>query len=594
MLKRMLPVWILLLIMVFAGGAYGQSESSGIPAEPSEQAPAQEVQPQAEAVPQAQLEAVPAEAAKAAEEEDNTVTLDFKDADIQNVLRVLAYKSGVNIVAGKEVAGTVTIRLVDVPWEQALQVILSTYGFAYEREGNIISVATMEALKERREKKKELTEIEGVTSKVFTLQFLDASDAKKMLEPQLSPQGKISVLEITGQKGWKIGAVVAGGASSEEGKERRSRENARSRSLVITDTPTFLDRIAKILKEIDVKPVQVLVEARIMEVSKDLLRDLGVEWSTGYRLQNHEALTTAGVLNGGIKVKQGHALKTEGVLSGSSYSMTEPNDVTGYQPANFTPLATNINPYNAGLQLLYAKLFGTQMEAMIHALEEDVRTNTLSAPKILTLSGQEALILIGQKYPIIESNISGTSGTATITLAYYQDVGIQLYVVPQVSGDEKFVNMIVHPVVSSFTETVSANDYPILLTREAETQVLMRDGETIVIGGLLKDVKSKGRIGIPILGDIPIIGNLFSRATNDTTKIDLLIFVTARIVRPGELTEAEMAMVKQALDAGQANVTPAPAPAKKDNKKEDKKKEKTSAPMPAEGFSRGNMGYIKK
>lgn len=585
MSKRILPILILLSMVVFAGGAYGQSEPSVTPV--------QETQPQVEpeAKAEAPAEAVPAQAAKAPE--DNTVTLDFKDADIQNVLRVLAYKSGVNIVAGKEVAGTVTIRLVDVPWEQALQVILSTYGFAYERDGNIISVATIEALKERREKKKELTEIEGVTSKVFTLQYLDASDAKKMLEPQLSPQGKISVLEITGQKGWKIGAVVAGGSSSEEGKERRSRENARSRSLVITDTPTFLDRIAKILKEIDVKPVQVLIEARIMEVSKDVLRDLGVEWSTGSRLQNHQALTTAGVLNGGINVKAGHDY-TRGVVSGSNYSQTEPGDATGYDPSNFTPLATNLNPYNAGLQLLYQKLFGTQMEAMIHALEEDVRTNTLSAPKILTLSGQEALILIGQKYPIIESNISGTSGTATITLAYYQDVGIQLYVVPQVSGDEQFVNMIVHPVVSSFTNTVSANAYPILLTREAETQVLMRDGETIVIGGLLKDVKSKGRIGIPILGDIPIIGNLFSRATNDTEKIDLLIFVTARIIRPGELTEEEMAMVKQALDAGQANVTPAPEPAKKENKKEDKKKEDTGAPMPAEGFSRGNMGYIKK
>lgn len=583
--KRMLPIWILLLIMVFAGGAYGQSE--------------QEVQPQV--APEVQVEAAPQEAAKAAEvaeAKENTVTLDFKDADIQNVLRVLAYKSGVNIVAGKEVVGTVTIRLVDVPWEQALQVILSTYGFAYERDGNIISVATVDALKERREKKKELTEIEGVTSKVFTLQYLDASDAKKMLEPQLSPQGKISVLEITGQKGWKIGATVAGGSSSDEGKARRARENARSHSLVITDTPTFLDRITKILKEIDVKPVQVLIEARIMEVNKDALRDIGMEWSTGYRLQNHKALTTGGVLNGGVNVHAGKEpigkSRTAGVLSGSNYSQTEPGDATGYQPANFTPLATNLNPYNAGLQLLWAKLFGTQMEAMVHALEEDVRTNTLSAPKILTLSGQEALILIGQKYPIIESNISGTSGTATITLAYYQDVGIQLYVVPQVSGDERYINMIVHPVVSSFTNTVSANAYPILLTREAETQVLMTDGETIVIGGLLKDVKSKGRIGIPILGDIPIIGNLFSRATNDTAKIDLLIFVTARIIRPGELTEEEMAMVKQALDAGQANVTPAPEPAKKDNKKEDKRKEKSSVPVPAEGFSRGNMGYIKK
>ena len=597
-------ICILLLMAAFAGHAFAE-EMQAAPA-PAAQAetpvgqPALEPAPTPVAAPELQVQAVPEETVKAKESNENNVTLDFKDADIQNVLRVLAYKSGVNIVAGKEVIGTVTIRLVDVPWEQALEVILSTYGFAYERNGNIITVSTVDALKERREKKKELTEIEGVNSKVFTLQYLDAADAKKMLEPQLSPQGKISVLEITGQKGWKVGAAVGGGQTTEEGKSRTDRQNARSRSLVITDTQTFLDRIAKILKEIDVKPTQVLIEARIMEVDKNVLRDLGMEWSTGTRLQNHAALTDAnGVLLGGVPVnlggkRTGTPVNGESMVSGSNYSSTQPNDPNGFHPSNFLPLATNLSPTNAGLQLLFQKLWGTQMEAMVHALEEDVRTNTLSAPKILTLSGQEALILIGQKYPIIESNISGTSGTATITLAYYQDVGIQLYVVPQVSGDEKYINMIVHPVVSSFTDTVSANAYPILLTREAETQVLMRDGETIVIGGLLKDVKSKGRIGIPILGDIPIIGNLFSRATNNTVKIDLLIFITARVIRPGELTEQEMAMVKQAVEAGQANVTPVPEPAKKDNKKEDKKKEKPGAAVPAEGFSKPNRGYLNR
>lgn len=553
--------------------------------------------PQQAAIPEIKPEPEPQPAENAAEANESNVTLDFKDADIQNVLRVLAYKSGVNIVAGKEVVGTITIRLVDVPWEQALNVILNTYGFAYERDGNIITVSTVEMLKDRREKRKELSDIEGVTNKVFTLQYLDAADAKKMLEPQLSPQGKISVLEITGQKGWKIGATTAGGQTTEEGKERRERQNARSHSLVITDTPTSLDRIAKILKDIDVKPNQVLIEAKIMEVDKNVLRDLGLEWSTGTRLQNHAALTDAnGALLGGVPVslggkRTGTAANSESVVSGSNYSMTEPGDVRGFHPSNFVPLATNLSPSNAGLQLLFEKLWGTQMEAMVHALEEDVRTNTLSAPKVLTISGQEALILIGQKYPIIESNISGTSGTATITLAYYQDVGIQLYVVPQVSGDEKYINMIVHPVVSSFTDTVSANAYPILLTREAETQVMMRDGETIVIGGLLKDVKSKGKIGIPFLSDIPIIGTLFSRDTNNTTKIDLLIFITARVIRPGELTEEEMAMVKQAIDAGQPNITPEPV--KKDNKKD--KKEKPVAAAPAEGYSKGNnKGYLNK
>jgi len=300
----------------------------------------------------------------------------------------------------------------------------------------------------------------------------------------------------------------------------------------------------------------------------------------------------AGDLLGPVNVGSGHH---KGVMTGRNYSQTEVGDENGFDPANFVPMAAGLTTNNAGIEILFERLMGRNMELMVHALEEDVRTNTLSAPKILTLSGQEALILIGQKYPIIETQISGTAGNATINLAYYQDIGIQLYVVPQISGDEKYINMIVHPVISSFTETVSANDYPILVTREAETQVLMMDGETIVIGGLLKDVKSKGKIGVPLLSDIPVIGALFTRTTDDVEKIDLLIFITARVIKPGELTEQEMAMVKQALDAGQANVTP---PAAKEGIKKKEKKgntEKKEENIKVEGFSKpkkGNSGYL--
>ncbi|KPK40294.1 MAG: hypothetical protein AMJ78_07400, partial [Omnitrophica WOR_2 bacterium SM23_29] len=499
--------------------------------------------------------------------EDN-VTLDFKDADIQNVLRVLSYKSGVNIIASKEVVGTVTIRLVDVPWEQALDVILRTYGFAYEREGNIITVSTVDVMKERREKEKELTEIEPVTTKVFTLQFLDASDAKKLLEPQLSSQGKISVLEITGQKGWEFGAVKAGG-ETEAGKERRAREAARSRALVITDTLSYLERIAKVIKEIDIKPNQVLIETKIMEVNRDVLKDIGLEFET------NPAAGTAGA----VSVGTGHR---EGRITAGHY-------VFGVTPSVFGPKATGLTAANTGVGMLYRRLTGKQFEIYISALEEDIRTNVLSAPRILTLAGQEAVILIGTKYPIVDSQVSGTSGTTSYTVKFYQDIGIQLYVVPQVSGDERFISMIIHPVVSEATEylsiATSIAKYPILKTREAETQIIMGNGETIVIGGLLKDVKKKGKIGIPILSDIPIVGALFSRRTTDIEKIDLLIFITARVVKPGEISEQEMAMIQKAQEAGEPDITPLESPAKKEEQKEK---------VRPEGYTKGNKGFLKR
>lgn len=536
-----------------------------------------------EAVVQAQTEVKPVQVGVPTTKEGN-VTLDFKDADIQNVLRVLSYKSGVNIVASKEVTGTVTMRLLDVPWEQALDVILKTYGFAYERDGNIITVSTVDTMKERREKQKELADIEPVVTRVFTLQFLDAADAKKMLEPQLSPQGKISVLEITGQKGWEFGVPAAGGGGgAEEGKERKEREAARSRALIITDTTTYLDRIAKVLKDIDVKPNQVLIEARIMEVNRDVLKDLGVEFSTGTRMETRSTtrtIQTSGTqtfTEGAVSVGEAHR---EGGLTARKYDLTD-----AINPSTFNPKTSGLTAANTGLEILFKHLIGKQFEVMIHALEEDVRTNTLSAPRILTLSGQEAAIMVGTKYPILETQVTGTTGTATTSLSYYQDIGVQLYVVPQISGDEKFINMIIHPVISSYTNTVGTNAYPILITREAETQVLMEDSETIVIGGLLKDVKSKGKIGIPILSDLPIVGDLFTRRTTDIEKIDLLIFITARIIRPGELTEQEMAMIKNAVETGQPDVTFEKSPAKKEEKKEKAK---------PEGYTKDNKGFLRK
>lgn len=552
MIKRLLFIGVMGLLGFWVIGLFGETQET--------QVPAQEVT--AEAQPETKVKEVATPTTK-----EGNVTLDFKDADIQNVLRVLSYKSGINIIASKEVVGTVTIRLVDVPWEQALEVILKTSGFAYEREGNIITVSTVDVMKERREKEKELTEIEPVTTKVFILQFLDAADAKKLLEPQLSPQGKISVLEVTGQKGWEFGAVKAGG-ETEAGKERRVREAARSRALVITDTPSYLERIAKVIKEIDVKPNQVLIEARIMEVNRDVLKELGIEWATGTRLQTRATDRS----QGHIPVE---AEDRDATMTGRLYS-------AGVTPANFVPKATALTAANAGVEILWKKIVGKEMELMIHALEEDIRTNTLSAPRILTLSGQEAVIMIGEKYPILETNVSGTAGTTTTTLSYYQDIGIQLYVVPQISGDEKFVNMIVHPVVSSFTQTVGTNAYPRLVTREAETQVLMENGETIVIGGLLKDVKSKGKIGIPILSDIPLIGSLFTTRTTDIEKIDLLIFITARVIKPGEISEQEMAMIQKAMEAGQPDVTFEKLPAKEEKKRK------------PEGYTKGNKGFLKK
>ncbi|MDO8662313.1 MAG: hypothetical protein Q7K98_03735 [Candidatus Omnitrophota bacterium] len=504
----------------------------------------------------------------------DNVTLDFKEADIQNVLKIISYKSGVNIVSTPEVLGNVTIRMLDVPWETALDVILKTYGYSYQKQGNIILVTKMENMAK-------LQAEEPLQTEVFTLKYLDAQDAQKILIPLLSPRGKISVLYARGQKGWQFGTfkigkeTVASAALAREKQEAKSEtvsmENTasgelvsrkaefdstvKSKVLIITDTAPSLDRIRNlIIPTIDKKPKQVLIETKILEVKRDKLKDLGIDWGLG----NAGATTlippttkTAGGTVGGR------------VLGGGAGTSKFTPDA--FNPLEGTTAFPGTYPYVAGATFVFNKLGGVEYQVVLHALEEDANTNTLSAPRILTLDNQEASILVGFHTPILSSSVTAgdaNSGpTQTQTLDYYQEIGIRLNVVPQIS-DEGYINMIIHPSVTSSTSNVTATnvagtgddqttttvDYPIIDVREAQTQVLIKNNDTIVIGGLLKDVKTKEKIGVPFLMDIPWLGKFFTRQTDNVQKIDLLIFITARIVEEGELSKDELARFKEGVD----------------------------------------------
>ncbi len=457
---------------------------------------------------------------------EGRISVDFRDADINDVLRILSVKSGVNIVATKDVYGSVTIKLDDVSWYEALKTILRTYDLGYERQGNIITVTSMEKLTQQKEAEMKLSEIQPVVTEVFTLKYLDAEDVKDTLQPQLSSRGTITVLKMTAESGWQFSSGARGENLVKSTKEDKPK-SARSKTLIVSEIPAYLEKIKKVIKELDVLPQQILIEARIMEVSEDALRDIGFDWGTGSTGAESSSITSVSA----GKNKSGNA-----VFSIGGHSLGSEVEPSGFSPKAGTDFS-GVEPYNAGLELLFKKLSGTQFEVILHALEEDARANTLSAPRIMTLNNQEATIMIGTKYPILKKEYTVTSsGASTVSgenLDYYQDIGIQLNVVPQIS-DDKYINMVVHPSVTSYTSTIGTNSYPVIETREAETRILIKDNQTVVIGGLLKDVKKKTVTGIPFLKDIPLLGVLFSRDTNDTEKIDLLIFITARIIRPGE------------------------------------------------------------
>ncbi|MGE5308311.1 MAG: secretin and TonB N-terminal domain-containing protein [Deltaproteobacteria bacterium] len=505
------------------------------------------------------------------------VTLDFKDADIHNVLKILAKKANINIVATPDVMGTVSIKLVDVPWDRAMDVILKSNGFGYQKQGNVILVTKLENMAK-------IQADEPLRTEIVNLRFLDAQDAQRILIPMLTARGKISILYTRGQKGWKFGTFrigkeqVAAAMQEREGEQNKqetiayekkgegavaskieSDPSIKSKTLIITDTDANLDRIIhQVLPQVDRKPHQVLIEARIMEVNRDKLKDLGIDYGIG---QN--GATSTGV----------------GGLSANSYTFGDKSQSIGGNmqtgqilPTTFSPKSSDISGVasglNTGLNLLFRKLSGTQFEVLAHALEEDVQANTLSAPRIVTLDNQEASMLVGYHYPILASTVSAGSSTEgptqTQTLDYYQEIGIRLNVVPQISEDG-YINMIIHPSVTSSTSSVTATNvagtdsqsnqaiqtrvqYPVIDVREAQTQILMRDGETIVIGGLLKDVTSKSVIGVPFLAKIPLLGALFKRETVNTAKVDLLIFITAHVIKDEEFSPAEIGRMVERLN----------------------------------------------
>ena len=446
------------------------------------------------------------------------VSIQVDGGTIRQVLNAFAIQTKRNVVIGPEVISEdVNIHLTRVRWNEALEVILKPYGFGYRIVGDTIVISQLDKLAA-------LAAVEPLETRVFELRFLDAADVQEMLSGQLSGRGRMSIMLSRGQKGWAFAGGARGSSRGTTSLSKRGRvegadelSQSKSKTIVVTDIPGVLDSIEGVLSRVDKMPSQVLVEARFVEVSDNFLRDIGVE------------------LGGSFDIGGNPVAASEKFF-----------DVT---PNAFVPKSTEIagkRPLNTFGQLSFTS---SSAEILLNLLEETDDSKTLSAPSILTLNNQEATIIVGQKFPIIESDVSGDqSSTVSTTLDYYENIGIQLNVVPQISSDG-FINMIVHPSVSSIqsyeTGIVSSSAtpgedtvgsaltrYPVIATREAETQILLKSSDTVVIGGLLEERESTTVFKVPFLGDIPLLKWLFRREVTGTKTIDLLIFISATIIGP--------------------------------------------------------------
>jgi type IV pilus assembly protein PilQ len=411
------------------------------------------------------------------------VTLVFKDADIRTVLHTLSYKSGVNIVASSDVEGAVSIRLVDVPWDVALDVILKNHGLAVERVGNIMRVITLASVAE-----------EELRNEVFVLNYAKAEEVAAAIEATITERGRIKF-------------------------------DQRTNTLIVTDIPTNLYKVRTVVERLDKRTPQVSIEARLIEASLDKNDKLGIDWNVEVSASGAARPITFPFEKNNAPFSQKRGGSVENYLASGG--------PIGADKDNF---ASAISFPNIGAD---AFTFGTlnfnQLTATLKMLDQKTDTSVISNPNVTTLNNQEARIVVGEIFNIPTYERNDTTGRMEITGYTEKDIGILLTVVPHIN-DAGDIVVDLKPEVTTFLDFDefgtgdNAIRAPRFATRTAETQVMIKDGQTIAIGGLRENQTVKIDKKVPFLGDIPLVGELFKYKEDAIDTKDLLIFVTVRLV----------------------------------------------------------------
>lgn len=428
---------------------------------------------------------VSAPAPAAVATDPDSISLDFKDADISSVLRVLSMKSNVNIVTGPEVKGLVTVRLDNVAWEKALDVILRTYDYVYERDGNIIRVTTRDKMK-----------LEPVETRTFIMNYSKATEIQTAVQDILTERGRIKVSE-------------------------------RSNMVVVTDIPTNLYRIAEVIKKIDQKTPQAHIDSKIVNTKAGLAENMGIAWQPSITAKGAIRPTTfpfSAVRDQGTPfgVKEFFPIATGAI--GSSVGGVNPSD-----PRSF-PSVLPSSSYSFGT------LDFSSFQATLNFLKSYSNTKVVSNPRVTVLNNQTAHIQVGQQIPLPTYERNETTGSMVVSGFSYRDTGVVLNVTPHInSADEILVDL--KPEVSnvgadqSFGGGVVAPRFDVT---QAQTQLLIQSGQTIAIGGLLTDNVNQTEDKVPYLGDVPLVGKLFrsKRQTAGTgnEKNETIFFVTVTTV----------------------------------------------------------------
>ncbi|HHN64503.1 MAG TPA: type IV pilus secretin PilQ, partial [Nitrospirae bacterium] len=394
------------------------------------------------------------------------ISLDFQDADIIPIFRLLADVSGYNVVIDPGVKGKITMKLINVPWDQALDLILKTFNLDKEIEGNIIRIAPVSVISREREQKAKMLEAEQkaepLVTRVFPISYANVGKVRTSIEQAkvLSKRGSISIDE-------------------------------RISSLIVKDVESNMPKISKLIKTLDRPTPQVMIEARIVEVNTSATKDFGIRWGT--TITSKSRLTTFQGL-------------TPYVVDFPSTS-AGPGSGAGFTFGFLNPQQT----------------LGIDLE--ISALATSGKLKIISNPRIITVDNEEATISQGKSIPVRKLTSEGTVSTE------FKDIKLELKVKPHITPEGSII-LNVNAKKEELDPTIpSVEGVPGTDKKEAKTNVIIKDGETLVIGGIYKTVNNNSQSGLPVAKDIPILGWLFKNKKKESQTNELLIFITPRIVR---------------------------------------------------------------
>jgi type IV pilus assembly protein PilQ len=439
------------------------------------------------------------------------VSIDFQDADIKSVLLGLAKLADVNIVSGDDVKGKVTIQMKNVPWEQALSTILTITGLGKRQAGNVITVMSQDKIK-----KDEAERLIALENK----RKADADQAKAAVETLTR------VVNIDFADAQKIKANLEDLLKDKDGKPTGSvKVDEHSNSLIIQATRQDMGKLSPIIEKIDKPTAQILIKANIVETTKDTARNLGIQWGGmwGQKVGNQGLYINPGG-TGGSTTSPGSAFT-------GGYSPTSGTKGVAGQGFGVNFPASMSGTASASLGLMFGTIGENILDIQLNALQKDGKLNILSSPSITTLDNQKAFTENGEKIPFVTTDSSGGALTKSVK---FENAVLRLEITPHViDGKSLKMKILVQKDEVDRSRDVDGNPY--IIKKQTETNLIVQDGETIVISGLTKQRNTDNVSGVPWLKDIPVLGWLFKGEGKSESMEEVLIFITPTILKTQEV-----------------------------------------------------------